>query len=74
MVLLFFCELIEKNGDCLCEIVMGFVCEWGFLVFFFIYFDMYCCFVNSFVDWIVLEFIELVGVVVEFYVLWVVGE
>ena len=73
-VSLFPCELIEKNGERLREIVTGLAREWGFPAPFFTYLDTHCRFANSLVDRIVSEPIEPVGAVAEPYALWAVGE
>lgn len=71
---LFPCELIEKNGARLRELVIGLAREWGFPERFFAYLDMNCRFANSLVDRIVSEPIEPVGAVAEPYALWAIGE
>lgn len=71
---LFPCELIERNGERLREIVIGLACEWGFPASFFDYLDAHCRFANSLVDRIVSEPIEPVGAVAEPYALWAIGE
>lgn len=71
---LFPCELIEKNGERLREIVTGLAREWGFPESFFAYLDTHCHFANSLVDRIVSEPIEPVGAVAEPYALWAIGE
>jgi len=71
---LFPCELIEKNGERLREIVLGLARDWGFPESFFAYLDTHCCFANSLVDRIVSEPIDPVGAVAEPYALWAIGE
>lgn len=71
---LFPCELVEKNGARLREIVTGLAREWGFPESFFAYLDTQCRFANSLVDRIVSEPIEPVGAVAEPYALWAIGE
>lgn len=73
-VSLFPCELIEKNGERLREIVLGLARDWGFPERFFAYLDTHCRFANSLVDRIVSEPIEPVGAVAEPYALWAIGE
>lgn len=70
---LFPCELVEKNGERLREIVIGLAREWGFPERFFSYLDTHCRFANSLVDRIVSEPIEPVGAVAEPYALWAIG-
>ena len=71
---LFPCELIEKNGERLRELVIGLARDWGFPERFFAYLDTNCRFANSLVDRIVSEPIEPVGAVAEPYALWAIGE
>ncbi|MCD2172533.1 mannitol dehydrogenase family protein [Rhizobium sp. C4] len=71
---LFPCELIERNGTRLRELVIGRARDWGFPESFFAYLDTQCRFANSLVDRIVSEPIEPVGAVAEPYALWAIGE
>ena len=73
-VSLFPCELIERNGERLRELVVGLARDWGFPERFFTYLDTHCRFANSLVDRIVSEPIEPVGAVAEPYALWAIGE
>ncbi len=73
-VSLFPCELIEKNGERLRELVIGLGREWSFPETFFVYLETHCRFANSLVDRIVSEPIEPVGAVAEPYALWAIGE
>lgn len=73
-VSLFPCELVEKNGARLREIVVGLARHWEFPESFFSYLETHCRFANSLVDRIVSEPIDPVGAVAEPYALWAVGE
>lgn len=73
-VSLFPCELIEKNGERLRDLVTGLGRDWGFPESYFSYLDTHCRFANSLVDRIVSEPIDPVGAVAEPYALWAIGE
>ncbi|HWU62890.1 MAG TPA: mannitol dehydrogenase family protein, partial [Ensifer sp.] len=70
---LFPCELVEKNGERLRDLVIGLARDWGFPENFFNYIDAHCRFANSLVDRIVSEPIDPVGAVAEPYALWAIG-
>jgi tagaturonate reductase len=67
---LFPCELIEKNGARLKELVVRLAGEWGLPSTFAEWLDRTCRFGNSLVDRIVAEPILPVGAVAEPYALW----
>jgi tagaturonate reductase len=67
---LFPCELIEKNGARLRELVVGLAGQWGLPAAFAEWLDQTCRFANSLVDRIVAEPILPVGAVAEPYALW----
>jgi tagaturonate reductase len=67
---LFPCELIEKNGDVLREIVVNLASQWGLPGKFIDYLAEHCVWANSLVDRIVSEPIRPVGAVAEPYALW----
>jgi tagaturonate reductase len=67
---LFPCELIEKNGARLKELVVGLAREWGLPDTFADWLNRTCRFGNSLVDRIVAEPILPVGAVAEPYALW----
>lgn len=67
---LFPCELIEKNGERLKELVVRLSRDWGLPDAFRTWLDIECRFANSLVDRIVAEPIAPVGAVAEPYALW----
>lgn len=67
---LFPCELIEKNGARLKQLIVKLAGEWGLPDAFCIWLDRTCRFGNSLVDRIVAEPILPVGAVAEPYALW----
>lgn len=69
-VSIFPCELIQKNGDRLREIIQQLATEWQFPADFFSFLDQQCHFANSLVDRIVSEPLNPVGAVAEPYALW----
>jgi tagaturonate reductase len=66
------CELINRNGDTLRDIVVKLAADWGYTSDFTAWLAENCVWVNSLVDRIASEAIEPVGVVVEPYALWAV--
>lgn len=69
---IFPCELVQNNGDTLCEIVLGLAKQWSLPDPFIDYLRHRCVWVNSLVDRIVSEPIDPVGAVAEPYALWAV--
>lgn len=67
---IFPCEMIQKNGDRLREIIRQLATEWQFPEQFFSFLDQQCHFANSLVDRIVSEPLHPVGAVAEPYALW----
>lgn len=67
---LFPCELIERNGDTLRQVVTQLGREWGLPDEFLTWLREHCVWANSLVDRIVSEAIEPVGAVAEPYALW----
>jgi len=64
------CELVDRNGDTLRDIVLGIALQWGLPEPFVRYLREDCVWVNSLVDRIVSEPIDPVGAVAEPYALW----
>jgi tagaturonate reductase len=64
------CELVERNGDTLRDIVLGIALQWALPEPFVDYLREDCVWVNSLVDRIVSEPIDPVGAVAEPYALW----
>ncbi|QYD72995.1 mannitol dehydrogenase family protein [Paraburkholderia edwinii] len=69
-VSVFPCELIERNGDTLRDIVLGMARQWSLPEPFIGYLQAQCVWVNSLVDRIVSAPIHPVGAVAEPYALW----
>ncbi|WP_186075608.1 mannitol dehydrogenase family protein [Burkholderia gladioli] len=69
-VSLYPCELIERNGDTLRDIVLGLARRWTLPESFLRYLETHCVWVNSLVDRIVSAPLEPVGAVAEPYALW----
>lgn len=67
---LFPCELIERNGDTLRDLVLGLGRDWNVPDAFLLWLREHCVWANSLVDRIVSEAIEPVGAVAEPYALW----
>jgi len=64
------CELIEKNGEVLRDLVMSLAAQWQLDAAFIAWLRDHCVWANSLVDRIVSEAIEPVGAVAEPYALW----
>jgi tagaturonate reductase len=64
------CELIEKNGEVLRDLVMSLAAQWKLDAAFIAWLRDHCVWANSLVDRIVSEAIEPVGAVAEPYALW----
>ncbi|GAB7522291.1 mannitol dehydrogenase family protein [Paraburkholderia sp. 2C] len=64
------CELVERNGDTLRDIVLGMARQWALPEPFIRYLQERCVWVNSLVDRIVSAPIHPVGAVAEPYALW----
>jgi tagaturonate reductase len=64
------CELIEKNGEVLRDLVMSLAAQWQLDADFIAWLRDHCVWANSLVDRIVSEAIEPVGAVAEPYALW----
>ncbi|QEI07644.1 mannitol dehydrogenase family protein [Pigmentiphaga aceris] len=64
------CELIEKNGEVLRDLVMSLAAQWQLDTAFIAWLRDHCVWANSLVDRIVSEAIEPVGAVAEPYALW----
>lgn len=69
---IFPCELVERNGDVLRDIVGGMAVEWGLAPGFIAWLADHCVWANSLVDRIVSEALHPVGAVAEPYALWAV--
>ncbi len=67
---LFPCELIERNGDTLCETVCTLAQQWALPAAFVDWLRTHCIWANSLVDRIVSEALHPVGAVAEPYALW----
>ncbi len=66
------CELIERNGDVLRDVVAGLAQAWQLPGDFIAWLGAHCVWANSLVDRIVSEAIEPVGAVAEPYAVWVI--
>lgn len=66
------CELVERNGDVLRDVVLGLARQWQLPAEFTHWLQAHCVWANSLVDRIVSEAIEPVGAVAEPYAVWVV--
>ncbi|HTJ94575.1 MAG TPA: mannitol dehydrogenase family protein [Pararobbsia sp.] len=69
---IFPCELIEKNGDTLRDIVVGLGQRWSVSEAFIRYLTTHCVWINSLVDRIVPEPLHPAGAIAEPYALWAV--
>ena len=69
---IFPCELIERNGDALREVVCGLAAAWALPDDFIAWLRQHCVWANSLVDRIVSEALDPVGAVAEPYALWAV--
>jgi tagaturonate reductase len=67
---IFPCELIERNGDVLLELVRGLAAQWQLEAEFIAWLGRHCVWANSLVDRIVSEALHPVGAVAEPYALW----
>jgi tagaturonate reductase len=67
---IFPCELIERNGDTLRDLVAGLASEWDLPGDFIAWLRGHCVWANSLVDRIVSEALHPVGAVAEPYALW----
>ena len=67
---LFPCELIEKNGEVLRDLVAELATQWGLPVQFVTYVTAHCVWANSLVDRIVSQALKPAGAVAEPYALW----
>ena len=67
---IFPCELIERNGDVLRDLVRGLAGQWNLGPEFIAWLGDHCVWVNSLVDRIVSEALHPVGAVAEPYALW----
>ncbi|MBB6559484.1 tagaturonate reductase [Acidovorax soli] len=65
------CELIERNGEVLRDVVLGLARQWQLPVEFTNWLQAHCVWASSLVDRIVSEAIEPVGAVAEPYAVWV---
>lgn len=68
------CELVQRNGDTLREIVVAVASTWRLPVAFLVYLRRQCTWVNSLVDRIVSGALYPVGAVAEPYALWAVEQ
>ena len=66
------CELIERNGEVLRDVVVGLARDWQTPKEFIDWLAQHCVWANSLVDRIVSEAIEPVGAVAEPYAVWVI--
>lgn len=66
------CELVERNGDVLREIVAGLATDWAAPAGFVDYLRGHCIWANSLVDRIVSEPLHPIGAIAEPYALWAV--
>jgi len=64
------CELVDRNGDALRDIVLGLARQWLLPELFIRYLQEHCVWVNSLVDRIVSAPIDPVGAIAEPYALW----
>ena len=67
---IFPCELIERNGDVLRDVVRAMAAEWKLDAGFIEWLGAHCVWANSLVDRIVSEALHPVGAVAEPYALW----
>lgn len=67
---LFPCELVERNGDVLRQLVAGLAAQWALDAAFVQWLQAHCVWANSLVDRIVSEALQPVGAVAEPYALW----
>lgn len=66
------CELVERNGDVLRDLVLGLAHDWKLPGAFSAWLRDHCVWANSLVDRIVSEAIDPIGAVAEPYAVWVV--
>jgi tagaturonate reductase len=71
---LFPCELIERNGDTLRDLVVGLAREWALPQDFIAWLREHCVWANSRVDRIVSDALHPVGAVAEPYALWAIEQ
>jgi tagaturonate reductase len=71
---LFPCELIERNGDTLRDLVAGLAQEWALPQDFIAWLSEHCVWANSLVDRIVSDALHPVGAVAEPYALWAIEQ
>jgi tagaturonate reductase len=71
---LFPCELIERNGDTLRDLVAGLAREWALPQDFIAWLREHCVWANSLVDRIVSDALHPVGAVAEPYALWAIEQ
>ncbi|MDO8248349.1 MAG: mannitol dehydrogenase family protein [Rhodoferax sp.] len=67
---IFPCELVERNGDTLREVIAALACDWALPAGFIAWLREHCVWANSLVDRIVSEALHPVGAVAEPYALW----
>jgi len=67
---IFPCELIERNGDVLRDVVRGMAAQWKLETNFIAWLGQQCVWANSLVDRIVSEALHPIGAVAEPYALW----
>jgi tagaturonate reductase len=68
------CELIQRNGDTLRDLVVGLARDWALPDAFVAWLQGHCVWANSLVDRIVSEAVEPVGAVAEPYALWAIEQ
>jgi len=68
------CELVQRNGDTLRDIVVALAARWGSPEDFLVYLRRQCVWVNSLVDRIVASALHPVGAVAEPYALWAIEQ
>ncbi|MDY7579006.1 mannitol dehydrogenase family protein [Herbaspirillum sp. RTI4] len=71
---IFPCELIERNGDTLRDLVCTLASEWALPAAFIVWLRTHCVWANSLVDRIVSEALYPVGAVAEPYALWAIEQ
>jgi tagaturonate reductase len=71
---LFPCELVERNGDTLRDLVVALAARWGLPAACLDYLGTHCRWANTLVDRIVSEAIEPAGAVAEPYALWAIEQ
>jgi tagaturonate reductase len=71
---LFPCELVERNGDTLRDLVAGLAQEWALPEDFVAWLRGHCVWANSLVDRIVSDALHPVGAVAEPYALWAIEQ